>query len=275
MNNDLFFHIHYCNGKKQVEPGKFISKIVRTLPHHELMFFCNGSGSLMIEKKKYPIKKGTLLYIHPDAPYSIEVDAKVPAGCLTVHFSCARVRYNDGTWDIQTGNKKLSRHPARELKDAFLVEEQFQRLVDCWNEKLPGYEFNARTMFQQLLIVISQNINKQSRNYAASLKVERIIQYMYQNIDKKISLPELSELAQMSPAYMSRAFKETTGYTIIEFFTKLKIDKAKEMLLEGTHKVKDIAQSLNFTDEFYFSRIFKKIVRINPSEFNSRIMHEN
>ncbi|MNH45884.1 HTH-type transcriptional activator Btr [compost metagenome] len=69
---------------------------------------------------------------------------------------------------------------------------------------------------------------------------------------------------------MSRAFKEITGYTVIEFFNKLKMDKAKALLLEGDMKIKDVAQTLGYSDEFYFSRLFKKTEGLSPSEFQSK-----
>lgn len=275
MLKDYFFHIHYCNGRKRAEPGKFASRIARTLPHHELMFFLGGSGSFVIGKKKYPVKKGTLLYIWPGAPYSIEMDGSILSGCLTVHFSYAKVGFSDGRWSIRDEVQKLSRHPARELKDAYLVEAQFQKLVDCWNEKLPGYDFEARMMLEQLLLAISQNLDRQPQNFAASLKVEKIIQHMHSNIDGKITLPALSEIVRMTPGYLSRTFKEATGYTIVEYFNKLKIDKAKELMIEGNKKVKEVAKELGFSDEFYFSRVFKKAEGMNPSEFYSRIVHGN
>jgi AraC family transcriptional regulator, transcriptional activator for feuABC-ybbA operon len=129
-------------------------------------------------------------------------------------------------------------------------------------------------MLQQLLLAISENLNKQSQNFAASLKVEKIIEYMHQNLNVKVTLPELSTLVQMTPFYMSRTFKEATGYTIIEYFNKLKIDKSKELLIEGNKKIKEVAKELGFVDEFYFSRMFKKAEGMNPSEFCSRIVHD-
>lgn len=273
MKNNLYFHIHYCNGKKMIDPSNFTSKFARTLPHHELIFICSGSGSFVFGEKRYPIKKGMLLFITPDVPYSIEIDVKGPVGYFTVHFSYAKVSFNDGKWAVQGGLQDYTRHPAQELKDAYLVEEQFQKLVDCWNDKLPDYEFRAKTLLQQLLLTISENLNKQSQNFAASLKVEKIIEYMHQHLNVKVTLPELSNLVQMTPFYLSRTFKETTGYTVIEYFNKLKIDKAKELLIEGNKKIKEVAQELGFVDEFYFSRTFKKVEGMNPSEFCSKIVH--
>jgi YesN/AraC family two-component response regulator len=89
-----------------------------------------------------------------------------------------------------------------------------------------------------------------------------------------VTLTELSELVQLSPTYLSRVFKETTEYSVIEFFNKMKIDKAKELIIEGNKMVREVAQILGFTDEFYFSRIFKKIEGISPSEYYNKNVHE-
>lgn len=275
MNNidELIFHIHYCNDRRFNEPGQPPLKIARTLQHHELLFVCNGTGRFNIKDRRYTIKKNMLLYISPGHPYSIQLDTTSPADLLTVHFSYATVHFNEGKWDIAAETRAFSQKFARELEEPYLIEEQFQKLVDCWNQKLPGYEFMARTMLQQLIIVIMQNLNKHPKNFANSMKIEQIIQHMHQNIQGKITIPELSDMVQMTPAYMSRTFKEITGYTIIEYFNKLKVDKAKTLLIEGDKKIKEVSQELGFVDEFYFSRMFKKIEGITPSQFYSRIVH--
>lgn len=273
MINELFLHIHYCNGRRNKDPGKSRLKISRSLQHHELIYTCDGIGSFKIGNKQYPIIKGVLLYITPNTPYSIEMDDNIPSSFLTVHFSFADVGFNDGKWRVTESTSILPLQPAQELQEALPVEEQFQKLVDNWNAKMPGYEFATRTMLQQLLITITQSLNKHSRNYAISLKVERIIRYMHQNVSGKITLSELAELVSMSPFYMSKTFKVATGYTIIEYFNKLKIDKSKELLIEGNKKIKEVAQELGFVDEFYFSRMFKKAEGITPSEFCSKIVH--
>jgi len=269
---NLFFHIHYCNCRQSYEPERLPRKITRTIQHHELAFFTGGKGGIIIENKRYSVKEGMLFYICPDVLHSIEIDTE-DICFRSVHFSYAHVSFNDSKWAIRDEVKMLPLHFAQEIKDYYHIDDIFKKLVDSWNAKLPGYEFVTKTLLQQLLIAIFQNIRKQNQKYSTSLKMEKIIKYMHQNINNRVTLTELSELVQLSSPYLSRTFKETTGYCVMEFFNKMKIDKAKELIIEGNKKVKDVAQVLGFTDEFYFSRIFKKIEGISPSEYCSKNVH--
>ncbi|MNO45145.1 HTH-type transcriptional activator Btr [compost metagenome] len=180
---------------------------------------------------------------------------------------------DEGEWFVRAEAENLPLQAAQELRDYYQVEEQFLKVVDSWNAKLPGYEYVSKTAFQQLLIAIYHNTRRQNQNYATSLKVEKLIQYMRENIHRKITLTELSGQAQLSSTYLSRAFKEITGTSIIEFFNQLKMEAAKEMLLEGELKIKEVAGALGFADEFYFSRVFKKTEGISPSQFHSKNVH--
>ncbi|MBW4840893.1 MAG: helix-turn-helix transcriptional regulator [Paenibacillaceae bacterium] len=96
---------------------------------------------------------------------------------------------------------------------------------------------------------------------------------MREHLTERLTLAELSDLVQLSTYYLTRVFKQATGYTVIEYFNKLKMDKAKELILDSDKKIKDVALELGFADEFYFSRIFKRTEGISPSEFYSKIVH--
>lgn len=271
--HNLVFHIHYCNGRKYRKPDERRPKLTRTLQHHELFFVSGGKGSIILGNKKYAFKEGMLFYILPGVLHTLDIDTEEPAAFMSVHFSFVNVAFNEEAWAFTEEPKALAIPAAQQLKDYYMVEELFRKLVDCWHAKLPGYVFAARTQFQQLLIAIYQNMKKQDRNYATSLKVEKIIQYMQDHVEGKVTLDELAALVQLSPAYLSRTFKETTGNSVIEFFNRLKIDKAKELILEGNMKIKEVAGALGFSDEFYFSRIFKAAEGISPSEFHSKNVH--
>lgn len=270
---NLFFQVHYCNNRLSGGVLNYSNKINKTLQYHELIFITGGKGHIIFPHKRYEVKDGVLLYLCPNVQYSVNIDVEDPFCFLVVHFSYVNVAFNSDKWDITEDTKTLPLDTVQVLKDYYQVNNIFKKLVKDWTLKLPGYEFITKTLFQQLLIEIYKSKKRNSQNYSTSLKVERIIEYMRTNINNRLILKDLSELVQLSSSYLSRVFKETTGYSVIEFFNKIKVDEAKELIIEGDKKVKEVAQILGFTDEFYFSRIFKKIEGISPSEFYHKNVH--
>lgn len=272
--NNLFFYIYYCNIRQANGLGNGSRRVTRTLQHHELLLISKGRGNAIVENKRLQFKEGMICYISPNVQHTIEVDNEEQISFLSVHFSYADVDFSNNKWNIRDGQQILAPYFVRELRDYYHINDTFKKLVESWNLKLPGYDFIAKALLQQLIYEIYQNLRRENKNYSVSLKIEKIIEYMRQNIDKKVTLNELSDMTQLSYTYLSRVFKETTGYSLIGFFNKMKVDKAKEYIIDGDKKVKEIARMLGFTDEFYFSRIFKKIEGVSPLEFYSKNVHE-
>lgn len=271
---NLFFHIEYCNSRKIKDHKKQSKEMTRALQHHEIILITGGSGSFTIEDQLYKIKEGMLFYIAPNILHTIKPNLNEPITFFSVHFDFVNVFWEGNSWSTDKLVKILPLPAAQELNDYYTIQDIFKKLTECWNEKQPGYEFISRTLLQQLLIAIYQNVKKQNRNYATSLKINKIIQYMNQNITENIKLADLSKITQLSPTYLAKVFKAATGYSLIEFFNRMKIDKAKDLLIENNRKIKEVAREVGFADEFYFSRVFKKIEGISPSEYCNKIVHQ-
>lgn len=88
--------------------------------------------------------------------------------------------------------------------------------------------------------------------------------------DKDISLDEVSREVDVSPYYFSRLFKEETGENFIDYVTRIRIDKAKELLSGTDMSMKEICASIGYSDPNYFSRSFKKNVGVTPTEFKEQ-----
>jgi AraC-like DNA-binding protein len=249
---------------------KYEFKTKRTLKHHEIGFIIGAKGNIIIENKKYKINEGTLFYISPNVPHFTELYIEKTAYFMTVHFSFAKVTFNDNSWIVKNEAEKLPLQPLQELRDYSQVGEIFKKLTKYWYDKLPNYEFVTKNLLEQLIFQIYEDMREQKHNYNANLIVEKVIKYMNQNISRKVTVTELSDLVKLSPTYLSETFKAETGYSIIKFFNKMKIDKAKEIIIEGDKKVKEVATLMGFSDEFYFSKMFKKLEGISPSQFYSR-----
>lgn len=274
--NNLYFHIHYCNHRESYQDWHNKNKLImRRIKHHELFLVVGGKGYVTVENKKHYVKTGMLFYFKPDIIHIIEPNLEKPIKFLSVHFSFVHVNYYDNKWTLTEETGALKFNPMQELKDYYSILSTFRKLVETWDIKLPSYEFVCKTILQQLIFEIRDTLKRNTANYAVTIKVKKIIKYMNENINSVITLNCLSKLVDLSPAYLSRIFKESTGYSVIEFFNKMKIDKAKELISGGDKKIKEVSQSLGFKDEFYFSRLFKKIEGVSPKEFYSKNVHED
>ena len=77
----------------------------------------------------------------------------------------------------------------------------------------------------------------------------------------------MSRVANVSPYYFSKVFKEETGETFVEYLTGLRMEYAKNLLREKEKSIKQICVESGYSDPNYFSRIFKKTVGVTPSEY--------
>lgn len=101
--------------------------------------------------------------------------------------------------------------------------------------------------------------------------VHQIRQLLEREYDKNLDMDMLAELADMSANYLSRLFKQETGMTITDYLILVRIDKAKQYLLDHHHlKNYEIAQLVGYSDPVYFNKLFKKSVGVTPREFRTQ-----
>ena len=101
-------------------------------------------------------------------------------------------------------------------------------------------------------------------------KIGQSIAYMKQHLDKPLQVSTLTVLAGVSPSHFFALFKRVTGHTPIDFFIHLRMHRACELLKGTSWSVKEVAASLGYDDQFYFSRVFKSVNRMAPTEYRDR-----
>ena len=85
-----------------------------------------------------------------------------------------------------------------------------------------------------------------------------------------LSLQELASFSNLSTSHFSTIFKKETGYAPIDYFNHLKIQKACQYLLFTDMSIKEISFSLGIEDQYYFSRMFSKLMHVPPKEYRRR-----
>ncbi len=92
-----------------------------------------------------------------------------------------------------------------------------------------------------------------------------VIDFVRENMDSPITLDEMAELVDLSPAYFSDLFRKLIGISPIHYVNKCRIETAQQLLLSTNRTLYQIAKDVGFNDVYYFSRMFKKAVGIAPS----------
>lgn len=97
---------------------------------------------------------------------------------------------------------------------------------------------------------------------------QRTVEYLDEHFTEEIKLGKLADMAGVHPAYYSQQFKRRMNYSPIEYITQLRMNKAKELLLVPNPSIREVARSVGYRDEFYFSRRFKEKVGCAPSDYS-------
>lgn len=94
--------------------------------------------------------------------------------------------------------------------------------------------------------------------------------YIKSHLSDKLSLNDVAALYGISPNYLSSLFKKYNNCGFSEYITECKIAQAKKMMNEENRKIYEIADMLGFESAFYFSKVFKKLEGISPSEYMNK-----
>ena len=108
------------------------------------------------------------------------------------------------------------------------------------------------------------------REKQSETAVTKAKNYIQEHYGFDISLDDVSREVNISPYYFSKLFKEESGENFIEYLTRTRIEKAKELLREGNLSIKEISSLVGYADPNYFSRLFKKQTEMTPREYRER-----
>lgn len=112
-----------------------------------------------------------------------------------------------------------------------------------------------------------ENLKQDMKCEAIVEKAKTIVQENY--TDSRLSIKIIGEkILFLTPDYIGRLFKKTTGIGLKQYISICRIDKAKELLENKEYRISDVARMCGFADNTkYFSCVFKKLVGVPPSEY--------
>lgn len=220
---------------------------VKARPYASFSFRISGTSTLETGNKTLITKPGDLLFIPSDTSYKVEYSL---CEIIVVHLEqCNYLELES----ISPQNRTA-------------IEHRFQHLLESWNER---HSINqAKSIIYDILEKIAIDKGPSSEHTAFANSVRYINEHF---CDPDLNIETICQELFMSASSLQRAFKSFLGISPKQYLDKQRMNKALELLTEDELSVNQIAYACGYTDEKYFSRVFKKTYGYPPSQLRKHI----
>ncbi|WP_372631043.1 ABC transporter substrate-binding protein [Cohnella sp.] len=141
------------------------------------------------------------------------------------------------------------------------------RMEGSWLPERPEDKLYAKALFYRFVHELLRQFGDQRVAAFKPDPVAQAVRYLHENYKEPITLESLAGLLDCHPRHLQRLFKSRTGTSPIDYLIRVRMDKAKELLLTTDFALKDIAEGVGYADSYYFGRLFKKTEGVSPIRF--------
>lgn len=270
---------HYRN-----EQGTFSVSYWKALGNHmphnhfhstyEIFYLMSGKREFFIQDRTTVISAGDIVIISPNILHRT-TNADMPK------YERLIVNIHENVMIGMSGASMDILKPLFEQDYVILKSDQLDRpflegiakqIMQEMQEKKPGFEMYAQTLVMQLLITCCRSMDQENASppefpSPMHARISEVVHYINTHYMDDLSLHSLADKFYVSPYYLSRSFKEATGFTFVEYLHHVRIKEAKKLLVQSSLKVNVIAKTVGFGSVTHFGRVFKQVTGHAPLFF--------
>lgn len=247
-------------GHECCQPGYTWGPGVRD--HYLIHLVVAGKGTYQVNGESYSLKKGDLFLAKPSQLITYAADAEDPWEYYWVGFNGA------------CANKLVQQAPFKDhcpmhhCQDPAAVQEA---LYNIYLSR--GPEPQCEALMTGYLYIFMAHLMKEAQSMAPSVGssssqyVLSAIKFIQFNYSHDISIDDIAKVVGVSRSHLYRVFMSNVGQSPIDYLTGYRISEACYLLKNSNLSIAEIAVSVGFFDQFYFSRVFKKIKSVPPSKY--------
>ena len=237
----------------------------RTVGASQAVFiYCGrGAGWCELAGSRHVIRAGEVLVIPPGTPHVYGADERQPWTIHWFHAQGTLVPEYLAELNISLPN------PLIFLGDDPQWLGLFEEVLDSLEHGYTQQQLlHASHALAHLLAVMVRHRHESWREQPdAPQKIAQTIAYMKRHLEQALPLDALAALATLSRSRYTALFKEQTGYAPIDYFNRLRIHRASQLLDTTQLSIKAIAAQLGYEDPLYFSRVFRLVNGASPMEY--------
>jgi len=233
----------------------------------QLLYIASGKAHFHFDGKEKIVTAGHMVLYRPKEPQKYEYYGEDQTEVYWVHFTGGNVTNmlrSYGLTDDKTVFYCGSDIEYQNLFRAMIYELQMCR--DNYAEMLEMY-------LKQIFILLQRFFKTTAKvdNTRLAEEIDKATKYFNEHYSEEICVDEYAKSHNMSTSWFIRNFKQYTGFTPLQYILNKRIYNAEALLLNSPYNVTEIAYIVGYDNPLYFSRIFKKMKGVSPSEYRKNI----
>ena len=229
-----------------------------------IFIYCTkGCGWCEIAGRSQTVKTGELLVIPPQAPHSYGADKSRPWSINWFHAK--------GTL-LAGFLRELEVSPDRpviRIGDSAQVLALFEEVLAAMEH---GYTTQqqlcaSHALAHLMAVLVREHHSAGHEQPTVQQRISQTIAYMKQHLDRSLPLDSLASMASLSRSRYTELFRQQAGYAPIDYFIRLRMHHACQLLDTTRFSVKEVAATLGYTDPLYFSRVFRSVNDLTQTEY--------
>ena len=232
---------------------------------HILIYCIRGKGWVRIHGQDQSLRENQYIIIPRNLPHQYGADPHCPWSIYWVHFKGEKADYFaqacQGPLNIPASEYSRLRERISLFDEMYLNLEMGYSTENLYYVNMVLWHFLSSFLFIQPF--------RQINRVHEMDPLGETIRYMKENLDHSFSLEHFATRVNYSPSHFITLFKQKTGYSPIEYFIHLKMQRACQYLDMTGLRIKEIAGKLGFSDPYYFSRTFSRRIGISPRQYRN------
>lgn len=255
----------------------------------ELVYCDHGEVYISGDGEKALLKKGMIAFHQPGEFHTVAANKKVSPNIIVVSFACKAeimqyfrkeifaltddeqkmlakiIHESNRAFEIEQGRNEIYLK-AKEDADTFGCQQYVKNLLEIFLIELVRRRHFAAAGTPPKSKLTKVNVNTMYEDVTRT-----ILDYLDAHLYEAININDLCSQLPLSRSYIEYIFKQQVGKGIMSYFAEMKIKRAKELLRNEDYNITQISEQLGFSSVHYFSRRFKALVGMSPSEYTTSI----
>lgn len=244
------------------------SMLVRSASIRNFFYIFEGIGHVELDGVRYMLSSGSMFHVPLGCRFLLSSSEERPLLYYSVHFDYRKIEWEGDSALCQEPSKTaLPFEPTMQLRDQELFESLMERLYEVWRGKDTGFEWKARLAFLNVVCEISEQKRIDQVDHETTQAIIRSMDYIRAHYSEPLKRQELAESVSLSINHFSFLFKQYSGYSPMQYITRVRLDNAKHMLRNSSLPISEIALRVGFQDPLYFARVFAKETGFSPRAY--------